>query len=355
MTSTRTLLLPCAGRSSRFPAMLPKWMLTLPEGELCIARAAASVPRGSYDRTVAAVRADHEAQYGCEGLLKRVLGAETEVVVIPHETRGPADTVSHMIERARVTGAIAIKVADSFFDAAPLPEVSFVSVSDVRETPEMANVGAKSFAVVNENGLVVEMVVKSLASNFACIGLYGFEDASVFTGAFAALAEDDEAGEIFVSHVMNRAIVNGHIVVPHAVSGLVDVGTLDDWRRYVHSRGSLVTDIDGVVFKNHSRWFPPFWDDEDEPIAENVATLREWQARGAQLIFMTARPEIYREKTEAALRELGLFPHALVMECRHGRRFLINDHARSNPYPAAVGISLERDETGLADHLRDWQ
>jgi len=230
VASTRTLLLPCAGRSSHFPGTHPNWMRTLPEGDLCIARAAASVPRGCYDRTVTAVRADHEAQYGCENLLKRVLGPETEVVVIPHDTRGPADTVHHMIERARVTGAIAIKDADSFFDAAPLPDVSFVSVSDVRDTPEIANAGAKSFAVVNENGLVVEMMEEGLASNFLCIGLYGFEDASVFAGAFGALIEDDEAGEIFVSHVMNRAIARGHIVVPHAVSGLVDAGALEDWQ-----------------------------------------------------------------------------------------------------------------------------
>ena len=38
----------------------------------------------------------------------------------------------------------------------------------------MNNVGAKSFAVINENNLVVEMVEKSLASNFVNVGLYGF-------------------------------------------------------------------------------------------------------------------------------------------------------------------------------------
>ena len=42
----RTLLLPCAGKSSRYPGTRPKWMLTLPEGELALARAAASVPAG---------------------------------------------------------------------------------------------------------------------------------------------------------------------------------------------------------------------------------------------------------------------------------------------------------------------
>jgi hypothetical protein len=330
-------------------------MLTLPDGTLALKRAAESVPADAYDRVVIAVRTDHEAAYGCRSLLSRVFGPDAEVVTLEHDTRGPADTVAHLIRRVGVSGAIAIKDADSFFEPAPLPDTSFVSVSDVRATPQMTNIGAKSFAVMNADGLVVEMVEKSLASNYACIGLYGFSDASLFLDQFSTIARESEAGEIFVSHVLNRAIQEGVVVAPHRVTGLVDVGTLEDWRRYVRARGTIVCDLDGVVFKNHSRFFPPYWEDEDEPIGLNVAALRDWQENGAQFIFMTSRPEIYREKTQNALSRLGLIAHALVMDCRHGRRLLVNDHAASNPFPSAVGISLQRDTPSLADYLRDWR
>lgn len=348
----RTLLLPCAGRSSRYPGVRPKWMLTLPDGQLALQRAAASVPRT--DRTVIAVRADHEQLYGCRALLRRAF-ANAEVLVLAEETRGPADTVAHMLRATEVEGAFVVKDADSFFDPAPIPDGSFVSVSDVRETPSMSNVGAKSFAVVNGEGLVVEMVEKSIASNFVCVGLYGFSDAGLYLDHFNAIAGERAAGEIFVSHVMNRAIGAGLAVVPHGAQGLIDVGTLEDWRRYVRPRGTIICDLDGIVFRNHSRWFPPYWEDADEPLAENVATLREWQAAGAQLIFMTARPEEYRAKTQATLEGLGLKAHALVMDCLHGRRFLVNDHAASNPSPSAVGISMPRDAQVLGDYLRDWR
>ena len=92
MSLSRTLLLPCAGRSSRYPGVRPKWMLTLPDGTLALARAAQSVPRDAYDRIVIAIRADHEAQYGCRELLKRVFSS-AEIVVIDGNTRGPADTI----------------------------------------------------------------------------------------------------------------------------------------------------------------------------------------------------------------------------------------------------------------------
>jgi hypothetical protein len=349
-----TLLLPCAGKSSRYPGVRPKWMLTLPDGALALQRAAESLAPGSYDHVVVAVRSEHDAKYGASALLKRVFGAQIDVLVLEQDTRGPADTVAQMIRRANITGAIAIKDADSFFEPTPLPETSFVALSDVRCAPHMTNVGAKSFAVINENNLIVEMVEKSLSSNFVSVGLYGFADASMFLGAFDAVSRDPAIAEVFVSHVTNRAIADGMVVAPLLVSGLIDVGTLEDWRRHVRPRGSIVTDLDGVVFENHSRYFAPFWDDEDVPIAHNVEALRDWQEQGAQLIFMTARPDEYREKTERALAQLGLKPHALIMDCRHGRRFLVNDHAPSNPYPSAVAISVERNSAQLADYMKDW-
>lgn len=350
----RTLFLPCAGKSSRYPGVRPKWMLTLPDGELALARAAASVPSGEYDRVVIAVRAEHDSRYEARALLKRVFGHDAEVLVLAQDTRGPADTVAQMIERCDVAGPFAVKDADSFFEPAALPQAGFVALSDVRTAPQMTNVGAKSFAVINENELIVEMIEKSLASNYVSVGLYGFEDAGAYLDSFEALAAAPGANELFVSHVLNRAIARGMAVRPVFVSGLIDVGTLDDWRRHVRPRGTIVTDLDGVVFENHSRYFAPFWDDEDAAIPENVDALRNWQAQGAQIVFMTARPERYRSKTEHALQALGLEPHALVMDCRHGRRFLINDHASSNPYPAAVGISMERNSAMLADYMKDW-
>jgi len=329
-------------------------MLTLPEGDLALARAAASIPTADYDRILIAVRAEHEAKYRASELLMRVFGKDVTILVLDRDTRGPADTVAEMLRRAEVSGAFAIKDADSFFDAAPLPQGSFVALSDVRRSPHMTNVGAKSFAVVNENELVVEMVEKSLASNFVSVGLYGFADTGAYLDCFEALAGEHGGQEIFVSHVMNRAIAAGMMVAPLIVSGLIDVGTLEDWRRHVRPRGTIVTDLDGVVFENHSRYFPPFWTEADKPIEANVAALRRWQDDGAQLVFMTARPEEFRRKTSEALLALGLKPHALIMECRHGRRFLVNDHAASNPYPAAVAISTERNSPDLADYMKDW-
>ena len=90
----RTLLLPCAGKSSRYPGVRPKWMLTLPDGELALARAAASLPTDAYERIVVAVRAEHDAKYQASALLHRVFGPRVEILVLAQDTAGPADTVA---------------------------------------------------------------------------------------------------------------------------------------------------------------------------------------------------------------------------------------------------------------------
>lgn len=353
MAGMKTLLLPCAGRSSRYPGTRPKWLLTLPDGALALERAAASVPIAAYERLVIAIRADHDAAYDGRNVLRRVFGLKAEIVVLDRDTSGPADTVAQMIRRGDVTGAIAIKDCDSFFDPAPSPETNFVAVVDLRSTPHMTNVGAKSFAVLDADGRVARMEEKSIVSNHVCAGLYGFADAAFYLDHFSAAVR--HSGERFVSHVMASAIRDGVEIAAQPVAGFTDVGTLEEWRRHVRSRGTIVCDLDGVVFKNQSRYFPPTWDDPVEPIDANVAVLRAWRDNGAQLVFMTARPESYRAATEAALARLGLTAHALVMDCHHGRRLLVNDHATSNPFPAAVGISVPRDTATLAEYLRDWQ
>ena len=141
-----------------------------------------------------------------------------------------------------------------------------------------------------------------------------------------------------MSHVMSSLIADGEICRPMYVKSAVDVGTISDWLSYCRRHATLIVDLDGVVFKNQSRFFDPVWESDEEPIHENVVCLLKCQNLGASLVFMTSRPEKYREKTEKALTTLGFKVHALVMGCPHSSRILVNDYASSNPFPAARAI-----------------
>jgi hypothetical protein len=344
------MLLPCAGRS---PAgKRPKWLLTTPEGELMVRRAASTLPPHLAARAVVAMCAEDDARYSAAEAVRRAFaatpGLDVDIVVLDGATQGPAETVQLMIERAGVRGPIAIKDSDSLFDALPAPQGSFVAVCDLRDNPGIAGISGKSFIRLNEHGIVADIVEKEVCSNLISAGLYGFADAGIFRQAYRALHNVQGAPGLFVSHVIEGAICAGEMVAAPKVTGFLDLDSEALWRDHCRRHGTLVIDIDGVVVRNQSRFFPPYWESPEQPIEANVACLRDMQDAGTQLIFMTARPEIYRAKTHAMLSLLGLRPHALIMSCHHGQRCLVNDFAPSNPYPSAVAVNLERNAASLA-------
>ncbi len=348
---TETLLLPCAGLSSRYQGVRPKWMLTTPDGRLAVQRAAASVDPARIGRQVIAIRAEHEEKYGASQVVRRAFGADMDIVVLERDTNGPAETVSLMIERAGVSGPILIKDADSFFDCSPMPHGSFVGTCDLRRNLGISRVGAKSFVVINEQNLISHIIEKHVSSNFISAGLYAFADSRTFLECCGTVFAETTGGEMFVSHVIAEAIRRGEIFTPYFASGLVDVGTLEDWRVFSRAQRLLLVDIDGVVFRNQSEFFSPYWGDPVTPITDNIDRLRELEGDGAQLIFVTSRPETYRDATLAALEAHGLRVHALVMGCSHSPRVLINDYADSNPYPSATAVNLPRNSATLRSLL----
>jgi hypothetical protein len=322
-------------------------MLTTPNGKLAVQAAAESVPFDQFERVVIAIRKDHDEAFGASKALRRAIGSGPEIVVIEHDTNGPAETVAVMIERAGVSGPILIKDADSFFPQTPIPQGSFVTLCDLRKCLEVSSVGAKSFATLNENGLISQIVEKSVSSNFICVGLFAFSSADFYMTCLNKIRKTPTKGEIFVSNVVYEAISSGEPFHPHLVEDFVDVGTLRDWQAFAAKQKLYIVDIDGVIFHNQSEFFPPYWGDAPTPIQPNVDCLKSFQENGAQLVFVTSRPEKYRAATEKALADLGLVMHALVMGASHAPRVLINDFAPSNPYPSAQAINIVRNSADL--------
>ena len=59
----RTLLVPAAGRSSRYPDLRPKWVLTHPTGKLMIDMVLEAMDYRQFDRTVITVIKKHCEQH----------------------------------------------------------------------------------------------------------------------------------------------------------------------------------------------------------------------------------------------------------------------------------------------------
>ncbi len=350
----RTIILPCAGPLAK-DNHRPPWLLTAPNGDLVVFRAAASVVGYETSRVVVGISEEADIRFGAFEAIRRNFEAHDlpapDIVIIKHQTSGPAETVFNMIGLAGVDGPIAIKDSDSFFDPAPIPGGSFIATCDLRENLDVTRVGEKSFVHCNEQGMVSDVIEKVVSSNLVSAGLYGFSDIQVFRSGYAASQRALMSTAFFVSHVVSSVVTRGEVVTAVPIGGFVEVDSSLSWNAYRNRQITLVLDIDGVVFENHSRYFSPNWDDDEKPIEANIARLRELQKEGAQLIFVTSRSDQYREKTLRALQAHGLRAHALIMGCLHGRRYLVNDFAASNPYPTAVAINLVRNSPDLAKIL----
>ena len=346
-----TLILPCAGALETAPVRRPKWLLTAPTGELMVRRAADSVPPESVGEIIVAFLREAEDKYHCTEAVRRAFDGRVRCVMLDEPTAGPAETVCRVIEQANLTGPICIKDSDSFFRADSLPDSSFLAVVDIRQRQRLSRPGHKSYVRLNDQGVVSDVVEKNIVSNLISCGLYGLLDPGVFTTEFNKLARLTGHKRLFVSHILSSAVLHGEICHPTYVNDYVDLETNQDLAEFRANYATIVLDIDGVIFKNQSGFFPPFWGDPVEPIQPNIDHVRELQAQGAQLIFMTARPEAFREVTRVALEQAGLKPHALIMDCMHGTRFLVNDFAQTNPYPSAVAINIERNKPSLPDQL----
>ena len=59
----KTLILPVAGRSARYPGMRPKWMLTMPNGKLMIEQSVSKINCEKFDKVYVIALKEHIDRY----------------------------------------------------------------------------------------------------------------------------------------------------------------------------------------------------------------------------------------------------------------------------------------------------
>lgn len=335
------IIIPCAGLSTRFPNLRPKYLLTDYKGSLMIENSAKNFI-GKYNVTIVILEL-HDKQFNASSILKEVFGDLINIVILKNPTTGPADTVYQALKILNLNDktSIFIRDCDSYFDCNIVPGNN-VYVSDLIDNPHMHNTAGKSYTISNNQGIISSIVEKKIVSNKFCVGGYQFENITDFYKSFEDLHNQSNS-EIFVSNIIDYLIINGSIFIEQPVTNFVDIGTSNEWFEY-NNKPTYFCDIDGTIVKSSMNYYDPYI-----PIEENVIKLKEEMNRGCKIVFCTARPYKYQKITIDMLDDLGFESYELIMEVHHSKRILINDYASSNPYPSAIAINLERDNNNLGD------
>lgn len=281
------------------------------------------------------------------------------IVVIPEETVDQAQTLECILAAAKITGPIFLKDCDNQF-ACPVSAIDGIATQEItRDVQSISIPAAKSYVSLAPTGLITNIAEKVILSNTFCIGGYSFRSASSTIASIAAARRYQKLTstcniELSISDLVWLKMLTEHATfVSIPATAYEDWGTLAAWEAYTRTWKTLFVDIDGTLLKNTGQYFPPSWSKGSGIVLpRNVAHLRSLHARGrTQIVLTTTRPEAFREVTERVLRDGGVPFDTICFGLFHAQRVLINDWAKTNPFPSAVAVNLRRDGDDLVELL----
>lgn len=326
-------------------------MLTHPNGNLMLAEAILGLSFDKLEKIYLIVLTAHLDKFQClDGIKKQFdqigLAEKLVIVGLDKPTASQPETVARAIEQEDIRGPICIKDSDNFFRL-KVPDTNFISVMDLNEVG-FVNPGNKSYAAVNESRFITNVVEKRVISNFFCCGAYGFEDAQEYLRYFNALSGVDN---LYLSHIIYQMLLDRKAFCAAVASDYSDWGTLKDWNRYKSQFGTVFIDLDGTLVRNSGAYFEPVWG-STEGLKENIRAINQLYDSGkVQIIVTTSRREEAREITLQQLKKEGLRFHQILFGLYHGKRVLVNDYARSNPYKSCDAVNIARNSEDLGEML----
>lgn len=317
------LIVPCCGRSSRFPNLPPKWMLPSADGQpmICAALAGLKFPAGD---VVVTVLREHEERFGAAKGLAAAFGSSIRVCILERQTHSQSETVAETLRALKLDEPFLVKDSDGSFvlDAAEA-DVNYVCVASLHDHPQM-NARNKSYVRVDERGQITEIREKSVISDSFNVGGYFFRSPQQFLEYYDRLADRSvtEARELYLSAVIAEMLADGIPFGARSVSEYRDWGTIEDWRRWLGASKTLLVALDGFVFEQGNPFFHPRYD-ETRPNQPVVQALKHLVTEGVGLVFLSRREDRWKEVTERQLAAAELPIGPIVFNCSTGKWLLV--------------------------------
>lgn len=338
------IIVPAAGLSTRFPNTRPKYSLVDYSGTMMLK--SSLIPYLDKYKIHVGILKEHDDLYNIKSFLKHEFGSSINIVVLEKPTKGPAETVHKIIKSKKIKNKtqILIKDCDSFFEHSFL-EGNYICTSLYESNTLIKKPAAKSYVVSNDQNIIQNIVEKQIISNEFCVGGYAFRNVEVYNSCFDKIK--NIKNELFVSNIIQAAILNKEIFISNKVNKYIDVGTAEEWFEY-NDKSVIFCDIDGTIIEAQARHE---YKNKPIPLFKNINIIKEKQKSGHQVIFVTSRPGMYKTETSKMLKNLGFGECELIMGLQNCKRILINDFNNANPYPRAEAINIQRNSDTLENYL----
>ena len=354
----KNLIIPMGGKSSRFPGMRPKWMLTHPStGNLMCVESIQGINLDFFDKIYFIVLREHEKLYNASSaIIKSMKNVDStgsiegklNVTILENATGSQSETVHEAILKEKIDGFIYVKDSDGYFKCKIDSEENQVTYFDLNNIDEI-NARSKSYIELDSNGVILNMVEKKVISSFFCVGGYGFNSSIEFSNYYNKIKS--LPGECYISNIIFEMILSGGKFKGKESSNFLDWGTIKSWDNYKSNLYTVFIDLDGTLRTNTSDLIPPYIG-EGEPLVNNIGVLQKIKKMGGFIIITTSRPEKHRKLTIDEMDIHNIPYDMLIMGLPHSQRLIINDFAKSNPYPSCSSINIQRNSDTIDQYLK---
>lgn len=234
------IIVPMAGRGARFAdrgVETPKPLIEV-RGRPMVAWALESlgelIPTAT--KIVFVVLREHDEHYNVSDLLRSLVGANCEVVVIDDVTEGQLCTVLAGVSGINTNEDVLVASCDTYVVSNLADDIKR-KPADCHGIISVADMPGErwSFARTDETGRVVEVAEKVRISDHASTGLYYFSRASelIETGERMIAREERTRGEYYVIPVYQKYIERDWRVDVSVVSEMWDMGTPEAMQTFI--------------------------------------------------------------------------------------------------------------------------
>lgn len=343
-----TLIIPCAGKSSRFPNMKPKWLLLHPDGEIMVQKAISGLNLNQFERVIFTVVKEHIEQFEADVILNQIFdfvnSSKFELFILDEFTSCQAETVYLTLIGKDIKGKFAVKDSDNYIGTEVPDNFDFVLGININNyDKEIYRLKQKSFLIINKQGIITDIIEKSIKSELICIGLYGFSDAHKFIKAYEHINnENSNFHEIYLSHIISYLIGTKKSVYKCVETvDYEDWGTLSDWAAVLKRYSTYFINIDGVLIEDCGKYGSKNWSNSCIAIENNINIVKQLADNGAQIIFTTSRDELYEPVIKEIFDRYQIKFYEIITNCNYSPQILINSFYNSKPFPTSYSINLE--------------
>jgi len=345
------LITPCCGRSSRYPNLPPKWMLSNHDGQPMLKLALAGIAASPEDIIVTVLK-EHEEKFKVTAGLHAAFGYPVKVLVLDQPTKSQAETVAKTVELLNLNEPFLVKDSDNQFTA-PEPEqpYNYVCVESLNHFDSI-NPRNKSYLQTDHNGVVTNIREKVVISDLFNVGGYYFMNPEQFLDFYHRLEGNrlEWNRELYLSDVIGAMILAGIPFRAVNVTGYQDWGTVTEWRRSLLERKAFFVSLDGFVFERGSNYFSPKFA-EVKPFPDSVSLLKKMKELGHTLIYVSIRPRELAPVTEAQISDAGLPEGDILYNAPIAHWVLLTAPDPSLPFQSGRSLELRPDDPNLHEKV----